>query len=171
MFANALMLPQFDYLDTIYSRASQCKLKELDILYKKVAKIALGVDKTESSLSVYRDMKWLPLHLRRHVHLTSYMFKIINSQSPSNFMNKFQFISGGSRDGGNCSLYTPRSKTLKHFYYLGAKSWNVLPSTLRNISDSKAFNKVYKAQLLEAITNDNMYVTNNSFDFFYKVSD
>ena len=171
MFANVLMLPQFDYLDTIYSRASQCKLKELDILYKKVAKIALGVDKTESSLSVYRDMKWLPLHLRRQVHLTSYMFKIINSQSPSNFMNKFQFISGGSRDGGNCNLYTPKSKTLKQFYYLGAKSWNVLPSTLRNMSDPKAFNKVYKAQLLEAITNDNMYVTNNSFDFFYKVSD
>ena len=35
MFANALMLPQFDYLDTIYSRASQCKLKELDVLYRK----------------------------------------------------------------------------------------------------------------------------------------
>ena len=86
-------------------------------------------------------------------------------------MNKFQFISGGSRDGVNCNLYTPKSKTLKHFYYLGAKSWNVLPSTLRNLSDPKAFNKAYKAQLLEAITNDSMYATNNSFDFFYKVPD
>ena len=35
MFANALMLPQFDYLDTIYSKASKSNLKELDILYKK----------------------------------------------------------------------------------------------------------------------------------------
>ena len=170
MFANALMLPQFDYLDTIYSRASQCKLKELDVLYKKVAKIALGVPKSESSLSVYRDMKWLPLHLRRQVHLSSYMFKMINSQCPSNFMNKFQFISGGSRDGGNCNLYTPKSKTLKHFYYLGAKSWNVLPSTLRNLSDPKAFNKAFKAQLLESITSDISYVSNNAFDYFYKVS-
>ena len=37
MFANALMLPQFDYLDIIWCKTSQYKLKELDILYKKVA--------------------------------------------------------------------------------------------------------------------------------------
>ena len=43
MFANALMIPQFDYLDIIYNRANKCKLKELDIIYKKVAKIALNV--------------------------------------------------------------------------------------------------------------------------------
>ena len=44
MFANALILPQLDYLDTIYGRASRSKLHELDILYKKVAKIALSVE-------------------------------------------------------------------------------------------------------------------------------
>ena len=63
MFANSLILPHFDYLDTIYGRASKTKLHELDILYKKVAKIALGVEKTQSSINVYKDMKWLPLHL------------------------------------------------------------------------------------------------------------
>ena len=94
MFANSLVLPHFDYLDTIYGRASKTKLRELDILYKKVAKTALGVDKTKSSINVYRDMKWLPLHLRRQVHLTTYMVKILKGLSPSNFMNKFKFISG-----------------------------------------------------------------------------
>ena len=171
MFANSLMLPQFDYLDTIYSRASKSKLKELDIMYKKVAKIALGVDKTESSLSVYKDMKWLPLHLRRQLHLSSYMFKIIKGESPSNFMNKFNFISGGSRDGENCNLYTPRSKSLKNFYYLGAKSWNVLPSTLRNLNDVKVFNTAYKARLLESVINDTSYTVNNAYDHFYIISE
>ena len=89
MFANALILPHFDYLDTIYSRASKTKLNELDILYKRVAKIALGVDKTESSINVYRDMKWLPLHLRRQVHISLYMFKVIKGENPNNFINKF----------------------------------------------------------------------------------
>ena len=95
---------------------------------KKVAKIALGVDKTESSINVYKDMKWLPLHLRRQVHLSMYMFKIIKGESPSNFMNKFKFISGGSRDGANCNLYTKKICDFKNFYYLGAKAWNVLPT-------------------------------------------
>ena len=51
MFANALTLPHFDYLDTIYGRASKTKLHGLDVLYKKIAKIALGVKQTESSLN------------------------------------------------------------------------------------------------------------------------
>ena len=109
MFANSLILPHFDYLDTIYVRT---KLHELDILYKKVAKIDLGIGKTEISINVYRDMKWLPMHLRRQVHLSTYMFKIIEGYSPRNFINKFEFISGGTRDGANCNLYTPKSKNL-----------------------------------------------------------
>ena len=169
MFANALILPHFDYLNTIYGRASKTKLRELDILYKKVAKIALGVGKTESSINVYKNMKWLPIHLRRQVNLSTYMFKILNEQSPSNFINKFKFISGGSRDGSNCNLYTPKSKNLKNFYYLGAKAWNKLPTELRNINDSKVFSKTYKNQLLDSIVNYPNYVVNNAYDHVYKL--
>ena len=96
------------------------------------------------------------------------MFKVIKGESPSNFINKFKFISGGSRDGANCNLYTPKSSNLKHFYYLGAKAWNNLPSDLRNKSDAKVFSKSYKTQLLDCITNDQMYVVNNAFDYLYR---
>ena len=74
MFANALMLPHFDYLDTIWSRTFKKPLGELDIMYKKVAKIALDVNTRERSVEVYKNMGWLPLHLRRQVHLSSYMY-------------------------------------------------------------------------------------------------
>ena len=66
LFANSLMLLQFDYLDIIWCRAGKTNLKELDILYnKKTAKNALDYDIRESSIKVYCDMKWLPFHLRR----------------------------------------------------------------------------------------------------------
>ena len=169
MFANALMLPNFDYLDIIYSKACKTKLNELDILYKKVAKIALGVPTSERSLKVYSEMKWLPLHLRRQLHMSAYMFRIINNVSPSNCINKFSYITGGSRDGNNCNLYTQRSKTLKDFYYLGAKCWNNLPQILRNQSDVKTFSKCYKSNMLESIRNDPNYEVNNAFNFFYKL--
>ena len=42
MFANSLMLPYFDYLDNNWNKAT--KTSELDILYKKIAKIALDYD-------------------------------------------------------------------------------------------------------------------------------
>ena len=169
MFANGLISPHFDYLDTVYSKANKTKLHELDILYKKVAKIALGVDRTENSMKVYKDMKWLPLHLRRQLHLTSYIMKIIKGQSPSNFINKFKYISGGSREGANCNLYIPKSKSLKQFYYLGARAWNNLPPNLRKIDDPKTFSKEYKLQLLHSITIDTNYIPINSFDNFYKL--
>ena len=167
MFANALMIPQFDYLDIIYNRANKSKLKELDILYKKVAKIALNVSRRESSITVYRDMEWLPLHLRRQLHLSSYMYRIINNHSPSNFMNKFKFISGGSRNGNNCNLYTNKSRTHKEFSYLGAKCWNILPQDLRNLTDVKTFSSAYKCRLITSIVADQDYQVNNSFDYFY----
>ena len=83
-------------------------------------------------------------------------------------MNKFKFISEGSRDGDNCNIYTPKSKTLKNFYYLGAKCWNNLPSDLRNLDDAGRFSKIYKAGLLHSILNDPKYLPNNSFDVFYR---
>ena len=169
MFANALMLPNFDYLDIIYSKACKSKLNELDILYKKVAKIALGVPTSETSLKVYTEMKWLPLHLRRQLHLSAYMYRIINDQSPSNFMNKFSYISGGSRDGNSCNLYTKKSKTLKDFFYLGAKCWNNLPQYLRCQGDVKALSNCYKAKLLESINKDPNYSVDNSFHQFYEL--
>ena len=132
MFANALMLPHFDYLDVIWFRTFKKKLNELDIVYKKVAKIALDVDVRESSVEVYKNMSWLPLHLRRQLHLTSYMYRILNEVCPKNFVGKFNYISGGTRDGENCNLYTKKSRSHKEFFYLGAKAWNVLPQSLRS---------------------------------------
>ena len=167
MFANALMLPQFDYLDTIYFRAGKAKLAELDLLYKKVAKIALGVPQTESSLNVYRDMKWLPLHLRRQLHLSNYMFRIINDNCPTNFQNKFSYVSGGSRSGESCNLNVKNSVSHREFYYLGAKCWNNLSPDMRKLTDIKAFSQAYKQQLLSSIVVDPSYVTNNSFEHLY----
>ena len=44
MFANAVVLPVFDYLDIIYRRACKGKLSCQDIiLYKKIANIALVI--------------------------------------------------------------------------------------------------------------------------------
>ena len=53
------------YLDIIYCRASKRKPSGLDILCTRIAKIVLDVLTTERSMSVYKDMKRLPMHFRR----------------------------------------------------------------------------------------------------------
>ena len=100
--------------------------------------------------------------------LLQYMFRIIKNQSPTNFMNKFKYISGGSRNANNCNLYINKSKTHKEFSYLGAKCWNNISNELRNMEDVKVFSKCYKARMLQSIINDPNYCSNNDFDIFYK---
>ena len=169
MFANSLMLAIFDYLDIIWCKAGKTKLNELDILYKKAAKIALNYDMQENSKKVYKDMKWLPLHLRRQLHFSAYMYRIVNGKSPPQFMNKFSYISGGSRDGEQCNLYTIKSSSHKQFSYLGAKCWNLLPQSLRQADSIKNFSNTYKKMLLDSIDIDPNYIVNNTFDIFYKL--
>ena len=171
MFANSLMLPYFDYLDIIWNKTNKTNLNELDILYKKIAKIALDYNKLESSMKVYKDMKWLPLHLRRQLHMSTYMFKIINGNSPPQLRDKFVYITGGSRDGNMCNLYTNKSKTHKQFYYLGAKCWNILPQPLRLAESAKTFSNTLKHRLLHNIEIDERYVVNNSYNYIYKLND
>ncbi len=169
MFANALMLPHFDYLDIIWSRTFKKKLNELDIIYKKVAKIALDVDVKEASVEVYKNMNWLPLHLRRQLHLSTYMYRILNEICPKHFIGKFDYISGGTRDGENCNLYTKKSKSHKEFFYLGAKAWNILPEYLRSSVSVKNFSNVYKKLLLTNMAAHGNYQTDNTFDKMYMI--
>ena len=79
-------------------------------------------------------------------------------------------MSGGSRDGESCNLYTIKSRTHMQFCYLGAKCWNLLPYSLRQSDNSKDFSSTYKVKLLKSIEADPNYVVNNAFDMFYKCS-
>ncbi|HBI39884.1 MAG TPA: hypothetical protein DDY16_02905 [Tenacibaculum sp.] len=166
MFANALMLPHFDYLDTIWSRTYKKRLGDLDIIYKKVAKIALDTHTRERSIEVYKNMGWLPLHLRRQLHLSSYMYRILHEACPKHFIGKFSYISGGSRNAENCNLYTPKSRSHKEFSYLGAKAWNIIPSTLRDCESVNKFSKIYKQSLMTMVLTDENYQGDNSYDRF-----
>ena len=170
MFANALMLPNFDYLDIIWSKTFKNKLKELDITYKKVAKIALDVCQRESSTEVYKNMGWLPLHLRRQLHLSCYMYRILNENSPRHFIGKFAYISGGSRGGESCNLYTQVSRSHKEFFYLGVKAWNIIPQTLRASESIKKFTNTYKTLLITTVSKDDAYQIDNSYDYFYPIN-
>ena len=101
---------------------------------------------------------------------SAYMYRIINGKAPPQFTNKFSYISGGSRDGKSCNLYTIKSRTHKQFGYLGVKCWNLLPQSLQKADNIKDFSNTYKKMLLDSIDIDPNYILNNTFDVFYKLA-
>ena len=60
-------------------------------------------------------MKWLPLHLRRQLHLSTYMYKIINGLAPVKFISKFAYVSDGTIEAELCNLYIPKFRSHKTF--------------------------------------------------------
>ena len=96
------------------------------------------------------------------------MHKIINGQAPPAFVDKFAYVSGGSRDAERCNLYIPRSKTHKSFLYLGAKCWDSIAFTVRTEGSTDKFCKILKASFLHDVTSDDTnYRANNQFDLFH----
>ena len=99
-------------------KRSSVDFKELDnMLYKNLAKIALDVKLREASIEVYKNMDWLPFHLTRKLHLSAYMYRIINENCPQHFIEKFVYISGGTRDGDNFNLYTQKVKIAQRIFF------------------------------------------------------
>ena len=86
------------------------------------------------------------------------MHRIINETCPRQFIGKFNYISGRSRDGENCNLYTNKSRSRKEFFYLGAKIWKIIPHTVR-VSEwmIKKFISIYTTLFLSTISNDESY--------------
>ena len=55
-------------------------------------------------------MKWLPLHFRRQVHLSSYMLKILNGQSPSNLnINGGDQVPSAGHHVGGWVIFSPKN--------------------------------------------------------------
>ena len=169
MFANSLILPHFDYLDIIYNKATQNTLKKLDILHRKIAKIALNVKSTHTKKDTYVEMNWLPLQLRRQTNLATVMFKVINGIAPPNISNLFNYCSG-SRSSEQCNLIIDNTTGHKEFKYIGAKCWNDVPTKLRECGSFKSFRKGYKTIMFETYKNKVDYNYNNIYDSLLETS-
>ena len=169
MFANSLVLPHFDYLDIIYNKASQASLKKLDIIHRKIAKIALDVKVTNNKRDTYVKMNWLPLQLRRQVHLATVMYKVINGIAPPSICDLFQYCSG-SRSSEQCNLVVETTVNSKEFQYIGAKCWNDVPTSIRESICSKGFSKRYKNLLFEKYKHTQEYNYKNLYESLLSVS-
>ena len=57
----------------------------------------------------------------------------------------------------------------KHFFYLWAKCWNILPKSLRFAESPKQFSNALKNELLHSIEIYPRYVVDNTYDLVYKL--
>ena len=83
---NSLVLPLFDYGDTVWGKKYNFTLMEnLQILQNKAAKIILDHRPHSSASKALDSLGWKTLHLRRRFHRCTTIFKCLNGFIDFNF--------------------------------------------------------------------------------------
>ena len=136
MLFKAIVLPLFDYCDTLYGTAGNCYLNRLQRLQNRGGKTILKLPRETSTKFVLDSLKWFPLKDRISLHNCVLVYKCLHNLAPENLQNRFQFVSNpySTRSQARKDLTFPIPKLSlqrKSFVYQGAMEWNKLPQTCK----------------------------------------
>lgn len=151
LLVQSLVLPIFDYCDTLVNDANKAVTTKLDRAFNHAIKFIFNAKKSDHVTPLFKELKWLRLHSRRKLHTLNLVHKVLNNSCPSYFINYFTYPNNskllGTRPSGKLSV--PVHKTdicSKTFLVLGAKYWNAhthpksahssLPIFKRDVTDS-----------------------------------
>ena len=128
---QSLVLPVMDYCDVAWSSVGKIERDKLDREQRRAAKI---VSKTNGS-DAEKNLKWLPLSMRRVMHTINLTFKCLKGSPPiffKDYFKVFRTIHNTRGSGHNLLLPKVRTETArKSFYFNGSKLLNNLASEMK----------------------------------------
>ncbi len=136
---NAMVIPLFDYCDTIYGTTDHKALDKLQQLPNGGAKTILRVPKDTPTQTVLNDLKWLPL--------TKLMFKCLNELASNYLSRNFKYVDHyhDNRYQYKQVQYVSKTKleiTKRALAHHGAINWNTLPDYCKSAQALDAFKSV-----------------------------
>ncbi len=124
-----MVLPLFDYCDTIYGTTDHLTLSKLQLLQDRGAK---PYSKDTPTQIVLKDLKWLPLTKRIIYHTHILMFKCLNGLAPNYLSRNVKYVNHcyNTRYQDKQVLYVSKTKleiTKRELAHHGAINCNTLP--------------------------------------------
>ena len=120
------------------------------------------------------QLNWLPIRLRRDMHILTFLFKILNYQNfPAYLRSRFNVLPIPSRSKRSCvipSLDIPKSKTKylqKSFSVYASSLWNQLPNPIQKSPSLMSF----KSQLKKHLFASEIVWPSSVFFFFLFIDD
>ena len=158
MLAQSLLLPILDYADVCYLDVGEEQLNKLERLQNLAIRFIFGLRKYDHISHFRAQLNWLPIRLRRDMHVLSVLFNILNNRySPSYLHSRFNLLPYPTRSRRSClthSLDIPISKTgfgKKSFSVHAAVLWNNLPKTIQQSTSIDTFKIRVKQQLFKQV--------------------
>ncbi|KAJ2945895.1 hypothetical protein O0L34_g4803 [Tuta absoluta] len=155
MLAQALLLPILDYADVCYLDATEELLNKLERLQNLAIRFIFGLRKFDHVSEFRAQLKWLPIRLRRDVHILSTLYNILhNPATPDYLRSRFHFLPPDPRPRRDCItkvLECPRANTrflFNSFSVKAAQLWNDLPKTVQESPSISVFKKRVKEHFI-----------------------
>lgn len=153
--AQSLILPLLDYADACYLDATELLLNKLERLQNAAIRFIFGLRKYDHVSNFRKDLKWLPIRLRRNVRILCLLFNVLfNPAYPSYLRERFSFV-----HPPNTSCRSHLKSLLKFpshhsdfasysFSVHAVRLWNSLPAEIRDSETLSLFKKRVKEHYL-----------------------
>ena len=105
---QSLVLPVMDYCDVAWSSIGKIERDKLDRAQRRAAKIVL---KTKDS-DAEKNLRWLPLSMRRDMHTINLTFKCLKGSPPMLFKDYFEVFRTIHNEGKWAQLTAPQRRSV-----------------------------------------------------------
>ena len=134
---TSLVTPHFSYADTIWNNCGSANCNKLQQAQNFAAKSMLGISKYSSSSQSLKKLELLPLAEKRSINVAVQVKKSLAGKAPENISKLYQnqMSQENSRAAARGDLNYPKHKLQQYQQgplYTSIKTWNSIPSSLRN---------------------------------------
>ncbi|KAJ8730364.1 hypothetical protein PYW07_017402 [Mythimna separata] len=153
--AQTLIQPIIDYADACYLDATEELLNKLERLQNICIRFIFNLKKYDHVSSFRKELKWLPIRLRRNSRLLCLLYNILhNPKMPSYLRERFSFSRPSDapcRSHLKNLLKSPPHSTNFYSYSFtshAVRLWNVLPPDIRGCQTLALFKSRVKEHYL-----------------------
>lgn len=153
--AQSLMLPLLDYADVCFLDAAEGLWDKLERLQNLCIRFIFGLRKYDHVSQYRSQLNWLPIRLRRDVHVLCMLFNILNNPAVPRYLRErfdYQMPRGvPCRTSRSLLLNFPPHSSSRYggsFTVQSVRLWNSVPHSIRASPSLEVFRKALKKHYL-----------------------
>ena len=157
---KSLVLPHFDYCDSVYMTASKDILNRLQLVQNSVCRTILLANRETHIAEKHVDLGLLYLNERRDLHFSFLLHKNIYNEHDTGLSGQLVNCNTAAvrhtHGSSSHNMVVPRMRTCmgeKSFNYKGPTFWNCLPVQLKDMSIFRKF-KVAISKVVHTLFGD-----------------
>jgi hypothetical protein len=154
MIASAIVGSRLDYCNSLYYGMSDININKLQRVQNSLARVVVGLRRSEHITPVLADLHWLPIRARITFKIAKMVFKVRSTGRPTYLASMLQQYQPTRhlRSSGRNTLVVPSTTTSygdRSFNHSAAVTWNSLPESVRNVDTLPTFHSRLKTFLYQ----------------------